>query len=1584
MALQTSCCGVRSTERKTKGRSQKTRARARWACAAGVEKGTPDSTDWLLDSGANQICVPVGDPALVAHDEKPATGSVVLRTVGGTVRAQRHWVRTPLGLKLGLAVPGPCPRLIPMFLVGKEGTVLWRRGDLRATYRGKRLVVATSGGVSRILAPNGPGGLEGNSTGKRPVSSRMNSTVEDASTTDTDSEPLAGAALGLPISILPGDESPCEPILPVEPTMVAYSVTRGNTHVRKRLRPKSGLLPDVLGQRVPAGTSFCGAYSAVPECRECCDFFNSGSLCFPSSCDPPVENHTDFIAASGQAVNDASELSTGLSLGPVVPVPTAWRKDDTQVKDSIVPPSHLATHSPPHPACAVCARANKLDAAHRHLPHPEEIVLPGQHLRGDTAGPLPTGLRMERYLLVIGVTGHWLRFAFPMTNKKPASVRRALLTLTWTLKRIRLALGLQGDLFAWVFESDLGSEFTGEVFQNWLADEAGVWRTVPKSRHVASVESEIRWVTAGARALLAQAGLPAHFWPYAAVSWCHNYNMRNQGYVQYLRAENVFPYEFAFGQLTWVRTPDDGVLSRAKVEDRARPAAFLGPCVDARKGVWVLVLTSDGRYATVNVVWENVIFKTLPPLREQPEFAFHHVFDDLKLVCAPGETFSKAGGGNLACLPNKVGSLKPMKATIKDNSGAVRKVTYDNSRCPGCHGSKHGHKYREYGDGERTACIFWGLDSGKLRELRSLHSKQPHEFFDRRASAAARHFRHHQNWELTKEQFRQWCTEVLEDEDESEGAPSEVAMANSGVYEGPDLMFWAAFYVAARAETRRRMTESYVERMAYAAGISSEPVTKKVKMRRILERRVEQLPEVTCAKALYRELEKQLLTDEDFQQFMWEKARAEAGTGKDVLDEIEVRGRGRVNPVDLFACAAWRRRKLADDYKLACTQLDTMATAFATRPMTKLERGSLEGFKAMKKETSTVEGKGTLGDPIRAGDADPRGTVSGLCMLSYIKGVELPTALQVFKGRLVCLGNHVNKVESGLQDFTTGDDLGFTGDVASLGAFRAVCQHAVLNGYRLRSADVKGAYLCADWPKHLPPHYFRISEQLVPLLSEELQAKIAKLGGARKILVPMLKPLYGHPLAGFMWLEEFSKFLKSQGWEPTDLKGHFVKVVEGVEMQLVAYVDDVLVAGPEHLVEELWKAMQDPDGAAYELSNVGEADRFLGVRLTHTAGEILLDSADYALATVRAFEQLFDRTVYPCKTPMENELRKQKPTPRVPDQKVQKIIGRLLWICRCTRPDLSFCASRLGSRVGSWEEDCTEQLARCMGYLLRTLRHGISFRKPPDDCEIQVCIHTDASWRGTEKSQSGVFLCLEAVSHDGSQRTILGPIDWQSKKQSIVADSTGSAELIAAHLGIRSVCRMATSIASRREWRVLLWTDNETVLSAARGTCNLDPIPKKVIEIRAGVICDAACLGLLEVGYVPTTEQAADGFTKALGRFELEAWCCQIRCWDGDTVLPEDPVHMAAMQREAPERSREDSSSNLRRNVLEGREGTPGGASRDEARSDVATVGTAASVASSRTLYLRRKRKAVSERRRAVRERCMGSELGSSGIRPMQ
>ena len=231
--------------------------------------------------------------------------------------------------------------------------------------------------------------------------------------------------------------------------------------------------------------------------------------------------------------------------------------------------------------------------------------------------------------------------------------------------------------------------------------------------------------------------------------------------------------------------------------------------------------------------------------------------------------------------------------------------------------------------------------------------------------------------------------------------------------------------------------------------------------------------------------------------------------------------------------------------------------------------------------------------------------------------------------------------------------------------------------------------------------------------------------------------------------------------------------------------------------------------------------------------------------------------------PMQDPLYDSDDTEASPPQKrVQKMIGMALWVARNARPDVSYAVSRLGTRVARWSKECDTELCRLVRYLFRTraLVLRMTFAKE-DQGAAQLSVYSDANL-AYPASQSGHIVCLE------SENGTFAPLVWRSVKQPLCVDSSGASELIAAHLAVKDNILFANSV---QPGTLLLRVDNSAVIrNCARGTsANLSWL-SMAVKLRVGMLRDLREQGLIRVEYVPTKENLADAFSKALQRVKIE------------------------------------------------------------------------------------------------------------------
>ena len=73
-------------------------------------------------------------------------------------------------------------------------------------------------------------------------------------------------------------------------------------------------------------------------------------------------------------------------------------------------------------------------------------------------------------------------------------------------------------------------------------------------------------------------------------------------------------------------------------------------------------------------------------------------------------------------------------------------------------------------------------------------------------------------------------------------------------------------------------------------------------------------------------------------------------------------------------------------------------------------------------------------------------------------------------------------------------------------------------------------------------------------------------------VVPLERNLYGHPLAGLLWVRQFEKNLLKHGWEKIpNWECLFVHREKGLFLSV--YVDDIKLAGKKQNLDPMWKLL---------------------------------------------------------------------------------------------------------------------------------------------------------------------------------------------------------------------------------------------------------------------------------------------------------------------------------------------------------------------------------------------------------------------------
>ncbi|KAG3098646.1 hypothetical protein PI125_g15278 [Phytophthora idaei] len=224
------------------------------------------------------------------------------------------------------------------------------------------------------------------------------------------------------------------------------------------------------------------------------------------------------------------------------------------------------------------------------------------------------------------------------------------------------------------------------------------------------------------------------------------------------------------------------------------------------------------------------------------------------------------------------------------------------------------------------------------------------------------------------------------------------------------------------------------------------------------------------------------------------------------------------------------------------------------------------------------------------------------------------------------------------------------------------------------------------------------------------------------------------------------------------------------------YVDDVLVTGTSvQKVDEFFEDMK-----VVELKDLGVVTKFLGIAFDYD------DNTGWTLNQETVIDEIIEKVglakAAPVRVPIGGEeVGELLPTdgagsPQRPTvQTFQSLVGSLLWIARCPRPDIAFAVHRVTRHSHAPRESDWRLAKKIAKYLKGTKGFKLTMggdKAAMDDDGVLVEAFGDADYaadKSDRKSVSGGVLMVGGMV-----------VAWMCKKQKCVALSTMEAELVVA------------------------------------------------------------------------------------------------------------------------------------------------------------------------------------------------------------
>jgi histone deacetylase 1/2 len=310
---------------------------------------------------------------------------------------------------------------------------------------------------------------------------------------------------------------------------------------------------------------------------------------------------------------------------------------------------------------------------------------------------------------------------------------------------------------------------------------------------------------------------------------------------------------------------------------------------------------------------------------------------------------------------------------------------------------------------------------------------------------------------------------------------------------------------------------------------------------------------------------------------------------------------------------------------------------------------------------------------------------------------------------------------------------------------------------------------------------------------------------------------------------------------------------------MLIYVDDIIVTGSS---QEAITALLCDLKKDFALKDLGELNYFLGIEVRKDKEGIVLAQEKYAREILARVGMLKCK---PSVTPLSTSEKLSKYEGNVLNSsdstRYRSIVGGLQYLT-LTRPDLAFAVNKVCQFLHTPTSVHWSAVKRILRYIAFTLDVGLRIRKTGSTL---VSAFSDADWAGSiddRRSTGGFAVYL------GSNL-----ISWSARKQATVSRSSTEAEYKAmanATAEVIWVESLLTELGVKFRRPSRLWCDNlgATYLSA-------NPVfhaRAKHIEIDFHFVRERVAKKLLEVRFIASNDQVADGFTKALPTHKLEVF----------------------------------------------------------------------------------------------------------------
>ncbi|CAI7794339.1 unnamed protein product [Closterium sp. NIES-54] len=362
------------------------------------------------------------------------------------------------------------------------------------------------------------------------------------------------------------------------------------------------------------------------------------------------------------------------------------------------------------------------------------------------------------------------------------------------------------------------------------------------------------------------------------------------------------------------------------------------------------------------------------------------------------------------------------------------------------------------------------------------------------------------------------------------------------------------------------------------------------------------------------------------------------------------------------------------------------------------------------------------------------------------------------------------------------------------------------------------------------------------------------------------RPVYGLRQAPREWHDTLRTTLASLGFSTSTADPSLFLRTDATlpPFYVLVYVDDLVFATADTEALALVKSELQK---RHTCTDLGELTSYLGLQITRDRAQRTI-----TLTQSHMVQQILQRFDFTYSSPQSTPLPTGHSLSAPPsDESVEPsgpyldLVGCLMYLMTCTRPDLAYPLSLLARYVapGRHRKVHWDAAKRVLRYLCSTSGMGLVLG---GRAQVVLTGHVDASWvddLATQRSSQGYTFSL------GS-----GSVSWRSTRSSSVLSSSCEAEIYAGAMAaqeLRWLTYLLTDLGEVPRSPPGLYDDNKAMLALCQEH-RLEHRTKH-IALRYFLARELQQRGQLRLAYVASQANTADVFTKALQPCDHQRFC---------------------------------------------------------------------------------------------------------------